>query len=68
VNDPEASRRIVEAFRRHFSANRVLDSELVSASEDFWSFGTEWKVPAAFWFVGGTDPDTYSKAPIGCNE
>jgi amidohydrolase len=62
VNDPEASGRVVEAFRRHFTADRILESEPVSASEDFWSFGTEWRVPSAFWFVGGTDPDTYSKA------
>src|SRR5215469_14881292 len=31
-------------------------------SEDFGSFGTEWRVPSVFWFVGGTDPDTYAKA------
>ena len=34
----------------------------VSASEDFGSFGTEWGVPSVFWYVGGTDPDTYRKA------
>ena len=33
-----------------------------SASEDFGSFGQAWQVPAVFWFVGGTDPDTYAAA------
>ena len=33
-----------------------------SASEDFGCFGAEWQVPSVFWFVGGTDPDTYRRA------
>jgi metal-dependent amidase/aminoacylase/carboxypeptidase family protein len=31
-------------------------------SEDFGSFGAEWHAPSVFWFVGGTDPDRYTKA------
>ena len=34
----------------------------ISASEDFGSFGSEWRVPSVFWYIGGTDPDTYRKA------
>jgi hypothetical protein len=34
----------------------------VSASEDFGSFGTEWGVPSVFWYVGGTDAETYRTA------
>jgi len=62
TNDAGASRRVVDAFREHFSAARVRQTGPTSASEDFGSFGAEWHVPAVFWFVGGTDPDLYAKA------
>lgn len=62
LNDAEATRRVVDAFRRHFTAERVQQTEPAPASEDFGSFGTEWHVPSVFWFVGGTDPDVYVQA------
>jgi amidohydrolase len=62
LNNPDASKRIVEAFRRHFGTERVRETGAAPASEDFGSFGTEWHVPSVFWFMGGTDPDTYAKA------
>ncbi len=62
VNDAAASKRVVDAFRRHFSPQRVHETGPASASEDFGSFGAEWGVPSVFWFVGGTDPDVYAKA------
>jgi hippurate hydrolase len=62
VNDPAAGQRVREAFRRHFSADRVRETGPTSASEDFGSFGAEWHAPSVFWFVGGTDPATYAKA------
>ena len=62
VNDANASARVVDAFRRYFPADRVRQTGPAPASEDFGSFGTEWHVPSVFWFVGGTDPDTYAKA------
>jgi amidohydrolase len=61
-NDPEATARVVDAFRRHFSADRLQETGPTSASEDFGSFGTEWHAPSVFWFIGGTDPDVYAKA------
>jgi amidohydrolase len=61
-NDPEATKQTVNAFRSYFPANRVQDTQPTTASEDFGSFGTEWQVPSVFWFVGGTDPETYEKA------
>jgi amidohydrolase len=61
-NDPDATGRVRDAFRRHFAADQVTESGPASASEDFGSFGTEWHVPSVFWFVGGTDPDLYAKA------
>jgi hippurate hydrolase len=62
LNNADASKRIVEAFRNHFGAERVRQTGAAPASEDFGSFGTEWHVPSVFWFIGGTDPDTYAKA------
>jgi hippurate hydrolase len=35
-----------------------------SASEDFGSFGTEWGVPSVFWYIGGTDAETYRRAQL----
>ena len=61
-NDPEASTRVVNAFRAHFGAERVRETGPAPASEDFGSFGSGWGSPSVFWFVGGTDPGTYSKA------
>jgi hippurate hydrolase len=62
VNDAAASARVADAFRGHFSADRVRRVGAASASEDFGSFGTAWGVPSMFWFVGGTDPEVYAKA------
>jgi hippurate hydrolase len=61
-NDADATKSIVKAFRSYFSEERVKETQPTTASEDFGSFGTEWQVPAVFWFVGGTDPETYAKA------
>jgi amidohydrolase len=62
VNDAEATRRVVDAFRGHFPAERVRQTGAAPASEDFGSFGTEWHAPSVFWFVGGTDPGVYAEA------
>lgn len=62
VNDANATTRVVDAFRRHFPAERVRQTGPAPASEDFGSFGTEWHVPSVFWFVGGTDADVYTQA------
>jgi hippurate hydrolase len=62
VNNQEATSRVVDAFRAHFGGERVRATGPAPASEDFGSFGAEWHVPSVFWFVGGTDPDTYAKA------
>jgi hippurate hydrolase len=62
VNDETASNRIASAFRGYFSADRVKHTGPSPASEDFGCFGTAWQAPSVFWFVGGTDPEIYSKA------
>src|SRR6476659_439832 len=62
VNDRDASKRVVDAFRAYFGADRVREAGPAPASEDFGSFGSEWHSPSVFWFVGGTDPDVYAQA------
>jgi len=62
TNDPSATRQVAEAFRDHFSPDRVRQARPTAASEDFGSFGVEWGAPSVFWFVGGTDPGQYAKA------
>jgi amidohydrolase len=62
VNDEAASNRVAEAFRAHFSPERVHHTGPAPASEDFGCFGTQWHAPSVFWFVGGNDPATYAKA------
>jgi metal-dependent amidase/aminoacylase/carboxypeptidase family protein len=62
TNDPDATRRVVDAFRQHFPADRLYETKPTSASEDFGCFGTEWHAPSVFWFVGGTDPAMYAQA------
>ncbi|MGX5659472.1 M20 family metallopeptidase [Castellaniella ginsengisoli] len=62
INDETASNRIAEAFRVHFSADRVRHTGPAPASEDFGCFGTAWQVPSVFWFVGGTDPAVHAQA------
>ena len=62
VNDHDASKRVTDAFRQYFGGDRVRETGPAPASEDFGSFGSEWHSPSVFWFVGGTDPQTYTKA------
>lgn len=62
MNDPDATKRVADAFRQYFTAERVEVTKPTTASEDFGSFGAEWGVPSVFWFVGGIDPDLYAKA------
>ncbi len=61
-NDPEATKRVGDAFRLHFPADRVQETKPTMASEDFGSFGAEWGVPSVFWFIGGIDPKMYANA------
>jgi hippurate hydrolase len=62
TNDPDATRRVVDAFRAHFGSDQVREARPTSASEDFGIFGTAWPAPSVFWFVGGTDAKQYAEA------
>ena len=56
VNNQDATKRVVDAFRGHFGAERVRATGPAPASEDFGSFGSEWHVPSVFWFVAPKCP------------
>ena len=62
TNEPTATQRVAEAFKKHFPVNQIQVTRPTMASEDFGCFGTEWHVPSVFWFIGGTDPVQYAKA------
>ena len=60
-NDAKAATKLAEAFDAQFG-DRSFVIDPASASEDFSVFGRSWKVPYVFWFVGGTDPETFLNA------
>ena len=60
-NDAIATAKVAEAFHAQFG-ERAYETQPASASEDFSIFGRNWKVPYVFWFVGGTDANTYLQA------
>jgi hippurate hydrolase len=62
VNDLVASKRVVEALRRYLSPERVGQTGPAPASEELARSVPNGNTPSAFWFVGGTDPDTYATA------
>jgi hippurate hydrolase len=61
-NDPAATQRVIDAFRRYFGNDRIREAKPTSASEDFGVFGGAWQTPSVFWFIGGTDPARYAEA------
>jgi amidohydrolase len=61
INDSATVARLHTAFQAQFG-ERAYETPPAAASEDFSVFGREWGVPYAFWFVGGTDPEVFSKA------
>jgi hippurate hydrolase len=62
TNDPVATKKVVDAFRQSFPEGAIEQTKPTMASEDFGCFGTQWHVPAVYWFIGGADPETYAKA------
>lgn len=60
-NDAVATSKVAEAFSAQFG-DKSYETKPASASEDFSVFGRNWKVPYVFWFVGGTDPETFREA------
>ncbi len=62
TNDPVATKKVVDAFRQSFPEGAIEQTNPTMASEDFGCFGTQWHVPAVYWFIGGADLETYAKA------
>lgn len=62
VNDAEATERVADALAGHFADGQVREGGRLMGSEDFGVLGDAIGVPSCFWFVGGTDPDTYHAA------
>ncbi len=62
VNDPATAARVADAFARHFGADKAMEGPLVTGSEDFGAFGRQGGFPSMFWFVGGTDAETWLSA------
>lgn len=62
TNDVDSTNKIVDAFRQNFPDGSVEQTKPTMASEDFGCFGTEWHVPAVYWFFGGDDPAVYAEA------
>ncbi len=62
TNDPVATKKVVDAFRQSFPEGTVEQTKPTMASEDFGCFGTQWHVPAVYWFIGGVDPEAYANA------
>jgi hippurate hydrolase len=60
-NDADATTRVAAAFADQFGA-AATEGKRAGASEDFSVFGRTWDVPYVFWFVGGTDPETFARA------
>ena len=60
-NDEPSTRKVAAAFNAQFG-DKAYEASPASASEDFSVFGRAWNVPYVFWFVGGTDPETYAQA------
>lgn len=61
-NDEAGAKKVAAALQAHFGADRVLEIEPATASEDFGLFGATWGIPSVFWFVGGTDPAQFERA------
>lgn len=62
VNDPDATGRVVGAFRAAFGDSRVLNPGAVTGSEDVSILSTAAGVPLVFWLLGGTDAEEFAAA------
>ena len=61
-NDPDVTKRITTAFRKHFPAGTVFDLGPQTASEDFSDIPNALGTPYTYWGVGGIAADKYERA------
>ena len=60
-NNPEATKKVVDAFRDHFPSDQVNESRPTKMSEDFGEFNLGASIPSVYWFIGGSDPLVHKK-------
>ncbi|MDQ2660660.1 MAG: amidohydrolase, partial [Actinomycetota bacterium] len=64
VNDAAATMRTTAALEAALGAEHVIDSGVVSASEDVGILATAAGVPLVYWFLGGSDPSLFGDALV----
>lgn len=62
VNDPDATARVMSAFREAFGEQRVIDPGAVTGSEDVGALATAAGVPLVYWLLGGIEQTAYAAA------
>lgn len=62
VNDEAGVARTRAAFEQWLGAGRVVDSGVVTGSEDVGMFAEAAGAPCVYWILGGADPARYSRA------
>jgi len=62
VNDAEATERVTSALRGHLGHDKIGPMNPLSGSEDFGLLAAASGAASVFWFLGGTDPDTWAAA------
>ena len=60
-NDADSTRQVAAAFGAYF-ADRALQWDQQTASEDFSIIPRAAGIPYTYWAIGGTDPQTYQTA------
>ena len=54
-NDDAVTDRVARAFRNAFGSERVLESEPLTASEDFSAIADAFGAPYCYWVLGGAE-------------
>ncbi|WP_417554924.1 amidohydrolase [Microbacterium sp.] len=62
INDADAAARATAAFQAAFGEQAVLDTGLITGSEDVSWFARDAGVPLVFWFWGGAEPAAFGAA------
>ncbi|MFE6736100.1 amidohydrolase [Microbacterium sp. NPDC057650] len=62
INDAAATARATAAFQTAFGEQAVIDTGLITGSEDVSWFARDAGVPLVFWFWGGIDPAKFAAA------
>lgn len=62
VNDPDATARTLDVFRRAWGDDAVIDEGPIAGSEDVSNLSRAVDAPLVYWFLGGTDAESYNAA------